>query len=127
MHFLQAKTILVFSQVAQATIATMPTAYESEALSRTDTDAMQGPTLIEFGSNHCGWCQGAQPAIDEALQGQAGLRHLRIEDGKGRPLGRSYGVKLWPTLVFLRDGREVARLVRPQGSPEIRQALDQLA
>ena len=105
----------------------MPTAYESEALSRTDTDAMQGPTLIEFGSNHCGWCQGAQPAIDEALQGQAGLRHLRIEDGKGRPLGRSYGVKLWPTLVFLQDGREVARLVRPQGSPEIRQALDQLA
>jgi len=105
----------------------MPTAYEPEALSRAEADALQGLTLIEFGTNSCGWCQAAQPAIDEALQGQTGLRHLRIEDGKGRPLGRTYGVKLWPTLVFLQDGREVARVARPQGSPEIRQALDQLA
>jgi thioredoxin 1 len=37
------------------------------------------------------------------------VRHVKVEDGSGRRLGRSFGVKLWPTLVFLRDGREVAR------------------
>jgi thioredoxin 1 len=42
-----------------------------------------------------------------------GVRHLKIADASGRRLGRSFGVKLWPTLVFLRDGRELARLVRP--------------
>ena len=31
-------------------------------------------------------------------------------DASGRPLGRSFKVKLWPTLVFLRDGREIERL-----------------
>jgi thioredoxin 1 len=35
-------------------------------------------------------------------------------------------VKLWPTLVFLRDGKEAARLVRPDESAEIAQALSQI-
>jgi thioredoxin 1 len=38
---------------------------------------------------------------------------VKIEDGKGMPLGRSYGVKLWPTLVFLRDGRVIQQMARP--------------
>lgn len=51
------------------------------------------------------------------------MRHLKVEDGSGRPLGRSFRVKLWPTLVFLRDGQEVSRLVRPQQAGPIRDAL----
>lgn len=41
------------------------------------------------------------------------VKHLQIEDGKGKPLGRSFGVKLWPTLVFLRDGKVVRQEARP--------------
>jgi thioredoxin 1 len=54
------------------------------------------------------------------------VRHIKVEDGPGRPLGRSFRVKLWPTLVFLREGREVARLVRPADPVAIEQALAQL-
>jgi thioredoxin 1 len=32
-------------------------------------------------------------------------------------------VKLWPTLIFLRDGHEVARLVRPGDVGAIAEAL----
>ncbi|MBS0495898.1 MAG: thioredoxin family protein, partial [Proteobacteria bacterium] len=56
-----------------------------------------------------------------------GVQHLKVEDGPGRPLGRSYRVKLWPTLVFLRDGQEVSRLVRPQATREIQDALQGIA
>lgn len=44
---------------------------------------------------------------------------MKIEDGRGRPLGRAFGIKLWPTLVFLRDGVEVARVVRPLDAAQI--------
>lgn len=55
------------------------------------------------------------------------MQHIKVEDGPGQPLGRRrYRVKLWPTLVFLRDGAEVARLVRPQAVQDIRQALSML-
>ncbi|MED5618964.1 thioredoxin family protein [Ideonella sp. BN130291] len=101
--------------------------YVSEAPAREEVDALPGPAVIEFGTNWCGICQAAQPAIDQAFAAHPGVRRLKIEDGKGRPLGRSFGVKLWPTLVFLRDGQEVARLVRPTDPRAIATALERIA
>ena len=93
---------------------------------REDIDAARGPLLIEFGTSWCGWCRSAQPRIASALENHPGVRHVKIEDARGRPLGRSFGVKLWPTLVFLRDGTVVDTLVRPGGSGEIAAALDRI-
>ena len=100
--------------------------YSAEAPTREDVDALPGATVLEFGTDWCGYCQGAQPHITGALASRGELRHLKIEDGKGRKLGRTFGVKLWPTLVFLVDGKEVARVVRPTGEAAIRDALAQL-
>lgn len=76
-------------------------------------DAWPGTTLLEFGAAWCPICQSARPLIDAALAEHPVPRHHRVEDGPGQPLGRSFRVKLWPTLVLIRDGRELARLVRP--------------
>ncbi|WP_213779379.1 thioredoxin family protein [Caballeronia sp. dw_276] len=100
----------------------MATEYTPDAPPRADVDALQGPSVIEFGTNWCGYCKAAQPLIAQAFNDHADVRHLKIEDGSGRPLGRSFRVKLWPTLVFLDNGREVARLVRPHDVSEIRDA-----
>ncbi len=83
--------------------------------SRAEIDALPGDTLIEFGAPWCGYCIAAQGQIEEALGAHPELRHLKIEDGRGKPLGRSFRVKLWPTLVLIRDSQEVARVVRPTG------------
>lgn len=101
----------------------MKTVYAENAPSREAIDTLTGPCLLEFGANWCGHCQGAQPLIAEALAGYPDLAHLKVEDGPGRPLGRSFRVKLWPTLIFLRDGQELARLVRPSDSAAITEAL----
>ena len=101
--------------------------YTPETLSRDELDQTQGPMVVEFGTNWCGICRGAQTDIKAALDGHPSVAHLKVEDGKGRRLGRTFGVKLWPTLVFLRDGQEVARVVRPQSSENIEEALSKLA
>ncbi len=100
--------------------------YSTTPPERSTLDALPGPTLLEFGTAWCGHCRAAQAALSDALAGHPGLRHLKIEDGPGRALGRSYRVKLWPTLIFLQDGREIARLVRPTESPPISEALASL-
>ena len=90
-----------------------PQRYAEEAPTREEVDALAGATVIEFGANWCGICAGAQPAIVESFAAHPAVRHLKIEDGPGRPLGRSFRVKLWPTLVFLRDGQVLGVAVRP--------------
>jgi len=94
--------------------------------SRTEVDALTGATMLEFGTAWCGYCRAAQRSIAKALSEHPTVRHLKVEDGSGLPLGRSFGVKLWPTLVFLRDGREVSRLVRPHDAHAIAAALASL-
>lgn len=100
--------------------------YTTDEPSRAEVDGLAGPTVIEFGSPTCGWCRAAQPGISAAMAGHPGVRHLKIADGPGRPLGRSFRIKLWPTLVFLSQGQEVARTVRPGSADEIRAGLDQI-
>lgn len=102
--------------------------YATDAPSREEIDQIAEPLIIEFGAPWCGYCRAAQPVIAAGLAAGAGAaaRHLRIEDGKGRPLGRSFAIKLWPTLVFLRQGREVARVVRPTDPQQLADALAEL-
>ena len=90
---------------------------------RAQVDQLAGATILEFGSPTCGHCLAAQPLLISAFAAHPGIRHIRIADGRGRPLGRSFKVKLWPTLVFLRDGHEVTRLVRPVDVSAIADAL----
>ena len=100
------------------------TAYTARAPARDEVDALPGCSVIEFGTAWCGYCIAAQPLIAQAFAERPNVRHLKIEDGPGRPLGRSFRVKLWPTLVFMKDGREMARVVRPRGVDEIRAAFE---
>jgi thioredoxin 1 len=99
--------------------------YSPEAPERSEIEKWQGAAVLEFGTDWCGICGAAQPLIRDGLAGSA-IKHVKVEDGRGRPLGRSFHVKLWPTLIFLRDGKEVARVVRPGSTQEISQALARL-
>jgi thioredoxin 1 len=93
---------------------------------RAEIDMLDGPTVVEFGAPWCGYCKAAQPLLASAFAAHPHVRHIKIEDGRGRALGRSFRVKLWPTLVFLNRGMEIARLVRPGDVSAIRQALAQI-
>jgi thioredoxin 1 len=105
----------------------MNNTYATVEPSRAEIDALGGPVVVEFGAPWCGYCRAAEPLIASAFSQYPSIRHIKIEDGKGRPLGRSFRVTLWPTLIFMKNGREIARLVRPGDSAAIGQALRKIA
>ena len=93
---------------------TPATDYAASDLQRETADSLQGLVALQVGTNWCGYCQNAQAVIEPVLASRPDIVRYLIEDGPGRPLGRSYRVKQWPTLVLLRDGQEIGRVVRPQ-------------
>jgi thioredoxin 1 len=100
-------------------------AFRAQEPARTEVDSLKDVVVLEFGAPWCPICQGAQGHIRTVIQEQPTVQHIKIEDGSGRPLGRSFRIKLWPTLVVLKDGAEVARVVRPTDTDSIREALAQ--
>jgi thioredoxin 1 len=105
----------------------MPRSYLPEQLTRDDVDRLPGLTVLQFGTDWCGYCTAAEPAIEQALGGLEVSHYVLVEDGSRRPLGRSFRVKLWPTLIFLIDGVEVARSVRPWKLDDLAEPLAQVA
>ena len=102
----------------------MDTNYDKPEPRREEVDQWLGATVLEFGAGWCPHCQAAQPVIAAALVDHPDIRHVKVGDGKGKPLGRSFQVKLWPTFVFLKDGKELARVVRPTSESEVRDGLN---
>jgi len=100
--------------------------YAEEAFTFEQISESSGDVLLEFGAPWCGHCQAASSAINEVVSEHSELRHIKIYDGKGKRLGRLFKVKLWPTLILLHDGNEVARLVRPLRSDEVRQLFSKI-
>jgi thioredoxin len=98
---------------------------EDQAPTREAIEGTAGLVLLEFGTDWCGFCRAASPQIESLLRQHPKVRHIRVEDGPGRPLGRSFKVRLWPSLVFLNNGAVVRQLARPSGA-ELREAFEEL-
>jgi thioredoxin 1 len=90
-----------------------------------EIDGMRGPVLLEFGASWCGHCRALAPKLAYLLEDHSEVQHIKVEDGPGQPLGRSFRVTLWPTLVFMRDGRVIRQVFRPELA-EIREGLREI-
>ncbi len=97
--------------------------YQETEPTSSEVEALSGPTVIQFGNDWCGFCQRSQPYIAAAMEQFPAIPHWYIADRSGKPLGRYFKVKLWPTLIFLLDGKEVTRVVRPDNADLIQDAI----
>ena len=98
----------------------------ADQLTRDSVEALRGPVLLEFGAAWCGHCRSLEPGLAALLREYPAVRHLKVEDGPGLPLGRSFRVTLWPNLVFLSDGRVVHQVAR-SAPAEVRAGLEAIA
>ena len=97
--------------------------YLTPGPTRDEVDHISGAAVLQFGTDWCGYCRAAESIVQQVFEDHLGILHLKVEDGPGKRLGRSFKIKLWPTLIFLKDGKELARAVRPTSVDEVRRCL----
>ncbi|RBO83335.1 thioredoxin family protein [Marinomonas aquiplantarum] len=96
--------------------------YSEEAPDKEALDQLTGYALVEFGAPWCTHCQAAMPVIECFMKPYPTLPHVKVFDGKGKRLGRQFGVKLWPSLILLKNGHEIGRWVRVTCLEDLNQA-----
>lgn len=70
------------------------------------------PMIIDFSATWCGPCKKLAPIIDEIAEeftGKINVCKCDVDDNE--ELAAMYGVRNIPTVVFIKDGKEVDRTV----------------
>lgn len=79
----------------------------------------QGTVLVDFFADWCGPCKMLSPVIDEIAEEQTELKVCKVNVDDEPELASRYGVMSIPTLVVIRDGKEVNKSVGVVSKEEI--------
>ncbi len=87
----------------------------------------KGITLVDFFAEWCGPCKMLLPVvteIEEETKGEFNILKVNIDDVN--ELAAKYGVQTIPTLIYFKDGQEVARTMGFKPKNEILENLNKL-
>lgn len=79
----------------------------------------QGTVLVDFFADWCGPCKMLSPVIDEIAEEQTELKVCKVNVDDEPELASRYGVMSIPTLVVIRNGKEVNKSVGVISKEEI--------
>lgn len=79
------------------------------------TIAENNVTLIDFTATWCGPCQAMKPWLKKtAAEYEGKVKFVAVDVDKSGDVAKEYKIEAMPTLVVLKDGKEVGRVVGAQ-------------
>ena len=97
----------------------------TDATFTTEVERSSAPVLLDLWAEWCGPCHMLAPTIDQLSSEMAGrvkVAKLNIDENPGT--ANRFGVRSIPTLLVLKGGKEVDRLVGVQPKQEILRRLE---
>jgi thioredoxin 2 len=105
-------------------VSTKPLAV-TDATFAADVERSPLPVLVDLWAPWCGPCRMVAPVLEELAGEMAGrLRVAKLNVDDNPATAARFGVSSIPTLLLLKAGREVDRIVGAQAKPEIRRRVE---
>ena len=73
------------------------------------TTISSGLVLVDFWAEWCGPCKKLAPTLDRVLETFPSLNLVKVDVEQAPNTCSDLGIRMMPTLVLLRDGKEVTR------------------
>ena len=87
--------------------------FEEEVLKRKQT------VLIDFYADWCGPCKMLSPVVDQIAEENENVKVVKINVDNAQDLAMKYQVMSIPTLVVIKEGKEINRSVGLRDKSEI--------
>ncbi len=93
-----------------------------------DYDALDksGPMLLEFYSKTCGPCKMLAFVLKDISKNDPDFPIYTVDFDENRELKERCGVKGFPTMLFMKDGKEVSRLEGLKQMPLIAKEIEKI-
>jgi len=94
------------------------------------TEALESnvPVVVDFWAEWCGPCKAISPTIEEIaseLDGKAKIGKVNVDDNP--EIANNFNVLNIPTLIFIKGGKEMGRMVGINPKAEILRKIEALA
>lgn len=76
-----------------------------------DEETRQGTVLVDFFADWCGPCRQLTPVLEEVAKDVKGVNFIKINIDAAKEVATRLEITSIPTLVLLKDGKEVDRVV----------------
>jgi thioredoxin 1 len=90
-----------------------------------DKETQIGTVIIDFTAEFCGPCKTIIPILNELSEEFKDIKFINIDIEKSSEVTTKFNIRSVPTLILLKDGKEIRRLVGSRGKSALQEWIKQ--